>query len=312
MFLTLQECYKFLSWKLGFKNCLFCFWVAQWSDIMAAVHLHIDSAIKDGTCTHSGVQSTSASRAQQIYHVSATNDYRAVNWHTSPSAPYGRQRRRVGYYVWPTGIQGTSSQAIPPTSNMANEQLMTDKPLRPLLSLSFFIRPSVSINAALNNKLRRHPDTYGLSDYLFSTWSLDDVFKTSNGDLSELQMKCFGKCSQAPAKLERQRFASNISGISITVTDPDDWYDISRFCAVDFVFPSIWEHHLRTPSFAVRHNSRHTCSHHNSRSWALKTSKIGVWSAFCAHDGHDLWTWVRRKWKPEFEILGKVVAQSRF
>lgn len=84
------------------------------------------------TGTYSSVQSASVSNAQRIYHVSATNDYRAVNWHTSPNAPYGRQRRRAGYYVWPTGIQGTSSPAISPTSNMANEQLMTEKPLVPL------------------------------------------------------------------------------------------------------------------------------------------------------------------------------------
>lgn len=49
---------------------------------MAVVQPNIDSAITDGTGTYSGVQFASVSRAQQIYHVSATNDYRAVNWHT--------------------------------------------------------------------------------------------------------------------------------------------------------------------------------------------------------------------------------------
>lgn len=45
-------------------------------DIMAVVHLHIDSAIRDGTGTYAGVQFASVFHAQQIYLVTATNDYR--------------------------------------------------------------------------------------------------------------------------------------------------------------------------------------------------------------------------------------------
>lgn len=51
---------------------------------MAVVYLHIDVAIADATGTYAGVQSTSVFHAQQIYRVTATNDYRAVNWNTLP------------------------------------------------------------------------------------------------------------------------------------------------------------------------------------------------------------------------------------
>ena len=51
-------------------------------DIMAVLHLHIDNAAADATGNFVGVQYISVFHAQQIYRVTATGDYRAVNWNT--------------------------------------------------------------------------------------------------------------------------------------------------------------------------------------------------------------------------------------
>lgn len=52
------------------------------ADIMAVLHLHIDTADTDATGSFVGVQYISVFHAQQIYHVREPNDYRAVNWNT--------------------------------------------------------------------------------------------------------------------------------------------------------------------------------------------------------------------------------------
>lgn len=60
---------------------------------MAVVHLHIDTAIRDGTGTYAGVQFASVFHAQQIYRVTATNDYRAVNWNAGTGAQLNTNER---------------------------------------------------------------------------------------------------------------------------------------------------------------------------------------------------------------------------
>lgn len=66
-------------------------------DIMAVVLLHIDTAIRDGTGTYAGVQFASVFHAQQIYLVTATNDYRAVNWNTGHHAGANTNERATIY-----------------------------------------------------------------------------------------------------------------------------------------------------------------------------------------------------------------------
>lgn len=51
-------------------------------DIMAVVHLHIDYADANNQGRFVGVQAATVFHAQQIYRVTATDDYRAVNWNT--------------------------------------------------------------------------------------------------------------------------------------------------------------------------------------------------------------------------------------
>ena len=65
------------------------------ADIMAVLHLHIDTAATDATGNFVGVQYISVFHAQQIYRVTATDDYRAVNWNTAQNTPNTNERATV-------------------------------------------------------------------------------------------------------------------------------------------------------------------------------------------------------------------------
>ena len=62
---------------------------------MAVLHLHIDTAATDDTGTFVGVQFVSVFHAQQIYRVTATNDYRAVTWETGQNTANTNERAPI-------------------------------------------------------------------------------------------------------------------------------------------------------------------------------------------------------------------------
>ena len=62
---------------------------------MAVLHLHIDNAATDGQGTFVGVQFMSVFHAQQIYLVTATNDYRAVTWETGQNTANTNERAAI-------------------------------------------------------------------------------------------------------------------------------------------------------------------------------------------------------------------------
>ncbi|KAL8806037.1 MAG: hypothetical protein Q9182_001569 [Xanthomendoza sp. 2 TL-2023] len=64
-------------------------------DILAVIHMHIDTAATDNTGTYAGVQFISIFHAQQIYRVTATNDYRAVTWNTGQATTNTNERAAV-------------------------------------------------------------------------------------------------------------------------------------------------------------------------------------------------------------------------
>ncbi|KAL8815921.1 MAG: hypothetical protein Q9223_005000 [Gallowayella weberi] len=64
-------------------------------DILAVIHMHIDTAATDNTGTYAGVQFISIFHAQQIYRVTATGDYRAVTWNTGQAITNNNERAAV-------------------------------------------------------------------------------------------------------------------------------------------------------------------------------------------------------------------------
>ncbi|KAL8862688.1 MAG: hypothetical protein Q9178_001186 [Gyalolechia marmorata] len=64
-------------------------------DILAVIHMHIDTAATDYTGNYAGVQFISIFHAQQIYRVTATGDYRAVVWNTGAGRINTNERAAV-------------------------------------------------------------------------------------------------------------------------------------------------------------------------------------------------------------------------
>ncbi|KAL8757939.1 MAG: hypothetical protein Q9199_001851 [Rusavskia elegans] len=64
-------------------------------DILAVIHMHIDTAATDETGNYAGIQFISIFHAQQIYRVTETGDYRAVNWNTGQANIHTNDRAAV-------------------------------------------------------------------------------------------------------------------------------------------------------------------------------------------------------------------------
>ncbi|KAL8671161.1 MAG: hypothetical protein Q9168_004338 [Polycauliona sp. 1 TL-2023] len=64
-------------------------------DILAVIHMHIDTAATDDTGNFAGVQFVSIFHAQQIYRVTATGDYRAVTWNAGQRNSNTNERAAV-------------------------------------------------------------------------------------------------------------------------------------------------------------------------------------------------------------------------
>ena len=65
------------------------------ADILAVVHMHIDTAATDDTGSYAGVQFISILHAQEIYAVTATGDYRAVTWNAGQATVNVNERAAV-------------------------------------------------------------------------------------------------------------------------------------------------------------------------------------------------------------------------